>query len=519
MALKITRRVALKGAAATGALAGLGDLGFLKRLPPVSAAEADSTTGAVQFRPEIEPLVRLLEETPRERLIEEIAARVRAGLTYREVLTAVLLAGVRNIQPRPSVGHKFHAVLVVNSAHLASLSSPDEDRWLPLFWALDSFKGSQARDVEEGDWTMGPVDEGAIPGAEDAARAFADALERWDESAADTAVAGLIRGAEAGPAYEPFWRYSGRDFRSIGHKAIYAANSWRTLKSIGWEHAEPVARSLAYAMLNHEGQGNPATNDYPADQPGRVNLTRLRDIRSDWQGGEPSREATLELLTCLRGQSAEDASALVVEQLNRGVAPQAVWDGLFLGAGELLMRQPGIVGLHAVTTTNALHQAFALSAVDETRRYALLQNAAFLPMFRDAMRGRGGVADRPIEALEPISLEGDASAAAEEIFADVPGDRAKAAGKVLAYLGGTGDAAAGEQSAKADLLISAARRLTFLKGDDAHDYKFSSAVLEDFHHLSPEWRPRYLASSMFWLNGSGVADNDLVRRTREALAG
>jgi hypothetical protein len=34
------------------------------------------------------------------------------------VLAALLLAGVRNIQPRP-VGFKFHAVLVVNSAHLA----------------------------------------------------------------------------------------------------------------------------------------------------------------------------------------------------------------------------------------------------------------------------------------------------------------------------------------------------------------------------------------------------------------
>jgi hypothetical protein len=32
-----------------------------------------------------------------------------------------LLAGVRNIEPRPSVGFKFHAVLVVNPVHLASL--------------------------------------------------------------------------------------------------------------------------------------------------------------------------------------------------------------------------------------------------------------------------------------------------------------------------------------------------------------------------------------------------------------
>ena len=68
-------------------------------------------------------------------------------------------------------------------------------------------------------------------------------------------------------------------------------------------------------------------------------------------------------------------------------------------------------------------------------------------------------------------------------------------------------------------LIDAARRHVFLKGTDAHDYKFSSAVLEDYGHLSPAWRDRFLATSLFYLPGSGKKDNDLVRRTRAALGG
>ena len=68
-------------------------------------------------------------------------------------------------------------------------------------------------------------------------------------------------------------------------------------------------------------------------------------------------------------------------------------------------------------------------------------------------------------------------------------------------------------------LIQAAQRLVFLKGSDSHDYKFSTAVLEDYHHVSPVQRDRYLASSMFYLRGSGVADNRLVTRIREALKG
>jgi hypothetical protein len=65
--------------------------------------------------------------------------------------------------------------------------------------------------------------------------------------------------------------------------------------------------------------------------------------------------------------------------------------------------------------------------------------------------------------------------------------------------------------------IEAARQLVFVKGRDSHDYKFSLAVLENFYHVSPPWRDRYLAASSFNLCGSAGPDNDLVQRTREAL--
>src|SRR5262245_61942808 len=181
------RRSFLKLSTGTAVLAGLGDLNFLSRLPPVSAAEAQLRPRAVQLHPEIEPLVRLLEETPRERVLEEVAAKIKRGTTYRELVAAILLAGVRNIQPRP-IGFKFHAVLVVNSAHLASLSSPDTDRWLPIFWAVDQFKSSQAADIREGDWTMGPVNESSVPPSHRAKQAFTDAMDNWDETAADGAI-------------------------------------------------------------------------------------------------------------------------------------------------------------------------------------------------------------------------------------------------------------------------------------------------------------------------------------------
>ena len=67
--------------------------------------------------------------------------------------------------------------------------------------------------------------------------------------------------------------------------------------------------------------------------------------------------------------------------------------------------------------------------------------------------------------------------------------------------------------------MAAARRLVFLKGTDAHDYKFSSAVLEDYYHVSPTWRDRVLATSFHYLPTSRQPDNKLVARTRAALGG
>ncbi len=65
--------------------------------------------------------------------------------------------------------------------------------------------------------------------------------------------------------------------------------------------------------------------------------------------------------------------------------------------------------------------------------------------------------------------------------------------------------------------MHAARRLIFLKGDDSHDYKYSTAVLEDFYKISSDWRNRYLATGAFQLRGLADPQNGLVDRIRQSL--
>lgn len=501
----LDRRQFVTHTARAGVTAGAGAFGFLGALPSIGETAGPGLPRVAAVSADLEALVRLIEDTPRPALLERVTERIRTGVPYQDLLSAVFLAGVRGIQPRP-VGFKFHAVLVINSAHLATLAAADQDRWLPLLWSIDYFKSSQERNRSEGDWRMAPPDEGSLPPDHQARERFVRAMENWDVAAADQAITTWGRSGTASEVFEAFWLLGARDFRDIGHKAIYVANAWRTLQTIGWRHAEPVLRSLAYALLDHE-QGNPAKRDDWRDRPGRDNLVRARKMAAFRHAGKVDAAVSKEVLQGQRTATAEEASRLTAEIIERGIHPGCIWDGLFLTAGELLARQPGIVGLHCLTTVNALHFGYQTTGVATTRAYLLLQAAAFLALFRGAMAERGKMTTVQLDRLEPATSK---EISIDRILTDVSRDRGLAASETLAHL----------QAKPESLpeLMRAARRLIFAKGTDSHDYKFSSAVLEDALSLTPALRPYFLAASMYQLRGSKDRDNTLIQRARAALA-
>jgi hypothetical protein len=490
-------------ASAIGLGAELAPWDGLLSITPVRAEDARVQPEMVKFRPEIEPVVRLLEETPRDRALEVGITELKKGLSYKNLLAGLFLAGIRNIKPRP-VGFKFHAVMVINSAHVLGQSAAVNERLLPLLWALDNFKASQAADVQEGDWVLERVDESRLPKPHQAREEFVWAMEMWDAQAADTAIASLCRSSGAAQTMEPVWRMAVRDQRNIGHKAIFAAQSWRTLQTIGWEHAEPVLRSLVFGMLDLQGD----TRKQPVG-PYEANLEQAAKIRPGWQIGRDDPAATQSLLQVIRQATPEAASAEVVKMLNQGVSAGSLWDAAVLSSCELLMHNPGIIALHATTSTNALHFIFSASGDDTTRRLALLQAVGWQPMFR----GRAKLMDASgIDNFKPsadvTTAGGDETIG--EIFAAINDDRKKAAAKTMAYLGHGGST---------DLIFDAGRRMIFHKGHDSHDYKYGAAIWEEcLWTTDPKWHAPIVAASMFNFPGAKTGDSPLMIRAREALS-
>ena len=127
-------------------------------------------------------------------------------------------------------------------------------------------------------------------------------MEIWDADAVDSAIVALVRSSNVAETMEPIWRYAVRDQWYIGHKAIFAAQSRRTLQAIGWLHAEPVLRALAFGLLNlRDNSPRAALGPYEA------NLENAKKVRDGWQAGTLDATATRSLLQTIRQASAEGA--------------------------------------------------------------------------------------------------------------------------------------------------------------------------------------------------------------------
>jgi hypothetical protein len=449
--------------------------GFLKTTTTAAAAWASGLLSAAEATAvDGDPaLVHLLIDTDRERLPELLVARIRAGLPYPALLGALAEAAVRTVQPYPVVGFKYHAFMVLQAVNLASVHARLEDRWLPLLWAADAFKGSQAEEQVAGDWSLGSVPAHLVPPAEQAETAFLEAMDRWDPQAADAALVGLLPTLPRERLFAHLFAYGARDLRDIGHKAITVANGHRLLAVVPPEHAEPLLRSVVLALQNHQGQPNPATADLAPDRPGRRNRVLAAQTLTPASAADaPAGDPVPALLQALRDGSDTDAAAAAAESLRRGVPESAAWTSVFAAAGELMLQEPGIIAVHANTTANALHYGSRQVADPALRRLLLLQAAAFLPHLRGMLRTPRR--ELAIDKLEPAEAGGDPGADQDArltgIFAGLRADPLGAARQTLGYLQAGGAEAP---------FMALARRFTLERATGYHDYKLCEAAFEN----------------------------------------
>lgn len=496
------RTTSVGGAAMSGLLPGF-----------VARADKAPKANTIRYDADLEPIVRLIEDTPREKCMEAVAEQVRGGLSYDRLLSAVFFAALRKVKPH-------HSVYKIYSTHRISQSLPEKLKLLPLFWAIDGFKWHQ---LQTGTTKWENL-KGTLPPADKAAGILKTALQNSDRENAERAAVVLARNNEARKVYDLLWHYG---CASGGHRPIRLANCWRAMEAIGWQHAEPVLR---FAVLGVVGRGN-STYEPNMERAERT----LKQLPKGWEKGKTDRSATLEAYAVMRQGKTEDAIDLALKQLPITGA-QPLWDAMHLITAEVfttwhIPRQLSWQSLHSVTSLSAHRFAFNTCQTPASRLLILLQACVWAA---GSARARWGEEDRvrqPLKLSGAKKLPASASDGIEEVFDMLPGKvwdydpvARKGPGFVFDEFGDRWEAAkrlyavVEKHPQAVPQFMQSARIWMATKATlETHEYKLPAALFEDVHQISPEWRPHVLAASAKWLHGSQSKDNPAVAEAQEAL--
>ena len=507
-----TRRKFLGTCASASALA-LADLQFLQPISHAVAQQTTMTRDWIQYGPDIAPTVRLIRSTPRADCVGVFVKELKNGLSYQQLLSALFLTA--------SETGDLHQLAQIYAAHRTSQSVRIEERLLPLFWALDRIK--RGHEAEDKSHFLNAL-KGPLPKANEAESLFQNGMRTADKAQVERAIIALARSEGPRQAMNRLWNYSSRDLGgTLGHLPIGVANAWRTLETIGWQHAEPALRYLARETCRPKADSTHAANE----QRLKRSLTQLP---TDWANRKGNRSVTLELYGLMRSANADAAGDFICTTLiSKKASAGAIWDGISLAAADLIYRHRvggNVIGgalIHAVTSTNALRFGFGLVADKKTRLIQLLQAAGSVA---EGFIGRA-TKDQALRKLDLIQdlneLDTSNTLTVRDIFELLPnkGDSYqqqdpserqasdKACKATFQFL---------KRPEAAQAFMQSARTLLCTKAStDPHDFKYPAAAFEEASLSSPEWRPYLLASTVHALHGMKSADSEVLLKARQAI--
>src|SRR5882724_2113771 len=171
------RRTFLKTTAKTTAMIGLGGVSALAQPTPAPIAAGSVELELIPVHEDIEPLVRLIQESPRERVVGVMTEQVRRGLSYRRFLAATFLAAVRYFQSGS------HSIFVAHAVNQVGLNIAREDQFLPLFYYLGVVR-SQYREKPD----LRRIPDGKLPAPGLADAVFQSAMRNGEGDVATAAI-------------------------------------------------------------------------------------------------------------------------------------------------------------------------------------------------------------------------------------------------------------------------------------------------------------------------------------------
>jgi hypothetical protein len=437
-----------------------------------------------------EPLVRLMQETPADKLLPVLVDRLKDGADLGGLVAAAALANARTFGGEDYTG--YHAFMALVPAFQMAKELPAERRALPVLKVLHRNArriqelGGGKREVLH---PVAAVTE--LPQDRPGGEVLREATRKKDLAGAERTFAALAQGP-VGEAYNDL-QYCVQDEIDV-HRVVLAWRAWAILDLAGKENAHTLLRQSVHFCVREDHGGGSGV---------RAALPKLLDqykLIGKPLGDRKADDAWVEhLAATVYGGGRAQAAEAVAAALAEGFAPEAVGEAISLASNRLVLGDPGrrkdqtepgkpegsvhgaSVGVHACDSANAWRNIARVS--NQRNTVASLIVGAFHTAGQNGGQLKQShplpEQSEKITTKDPAILLRDAEAAVKER------DQARAAALVACY---------GELGLDARPVFDLLLRYAVSEDGALHAEKYYRTVTEEFAATRPAFRWRQLVA-------------------------
>jgi hypothetical protein len=462
-----------------------GDLG----LASVRADElADERTESLDFGSQ-EPLVRLMQDTPVERLLPTLVQKLSEGVTLDSLVAAAALANARTFGGDDYVGYHTLMALAPAWRMAGQLSGPRQA--LPVLKVLYRNTHRIGEHGGRSSEVLRPIAAAELPAGEPPQNVLREAVRSRDLNRAEQTFAAI---AAHGP-HEAFDEllYTVQDDTQV-HRTVLPYRAWELLSLVGQEHAHTMLRQAVRYCVHEQPRGEPSKVLARVMEEHKLLDRQPQDRAAD--------DAWIDSLSqTIFSSTPEQAADAGAAALAEGFSPAAVGEALALASNQLVLRDTGrtatqewpgkligsvhgdSVGVHASDSSNAWRN---MSAVGSPRNvFACLILGAF-QVAQDRIQGRGDYLNLPplpidqpwrrLKVTEPEKL-------LAELDEAIRGNLQAQACNLVNHYGQLGH----DPRPVFDLLLK------YATSEDGalHAEKYYHTTYEEFHRTRPAFRWRH----------------------------
>lgn len=300
----------------------------------LTPAMADEAPAALTFG-SLEPLVRLMQETPAANLLPVLVNKLRTGTELRTLVAAGALANARTFGGEDYIG--FHTLMAIAPSFHMAQEMPAAQQALPVFKVLyrntnriQDHGGCKSEVMHA--VTPAPLPAGQAPGV-----ALQEAMRKKDLNAAEQMFASLASG-NTDDAFNALLHMV-QDHTEV-HRVVLPYRAWDLLGMIGMEQAHTLLRQSLRYCLNAESRNGSASYNEPSKLlPRMLDEHKLHDYKP---GSRKAEDAWVDKLsTTIFESSPQEAASAAAAALAEGFLPADIGEAITLAANQLILRDAG----------------------------------------------------------------------------------------------------------------------------------------------------------------------------------